>query len=200
MVDKQVIQSLFFSESALLSTMEENKERIKEFYDVYANKLLAYTRKNYRINEDDVWTVVYKTIYRMAAVSHKYTFETPGKQNAFVFKTHINYLRNYFRDNKSFESNHLEVELYDYPETNSDEQIQPVNPVMVIMQQELDKLEDWQRILLLMRGQDMPYSEIAAFVNKPEKQLKVYYGRLKQHLLEIVNAQLTALKLEVNEK
>ena len=57
----------------------------------------------------------------------------------------------------------------------------------------MDKLEEWQRILLLMRGQDMPYNEISAFVNKPENQLKVYYARLKKQLLENVSAELNKL-------
>ncbi|MBK6985309.1 MAG: hypothetical protein IPH32_11365 [Bacteroidetes bacterium] len=59
---------------------------------------------------------------------------------------------------------------------------------LIILQQELEKLEDWQRILLLMRGQDMPYSKISEFVKKPENQLKVYYARLKKQLTENVNA------------
>ena len=44
------------------------------------------------------------------------------------------------------------------------------------------EFEDWQRVLLLMRSQEVPYSEIAKYVNKPEEQLKVYYSRLKNVL------------------
>lgn len=56
------------------------------------------------------------------------------------------------------------------------------NPHVAMLREELEKLEDWQRILLLMRSQEMPYSEIAKYVNKPEEQLKVYYSRLKNAL------------------
>jgi hypothetical protein len=39
----------------------------------------------------------------------------------------------------------------------------------------------------------VPYSEIARFVNKPEKQLKVYYARLKKQLMGQMNDALQPL-------
>src|SRR5438445_200028 len=89
------------------------KQLVETLYLTYGKKLFAYTRKNYTINEDDNWTLVYKTLYRIADVADKYNFETEEKRSAFIFKTHINYLRNYFRDNRSFESRNFEVELMD---------------------------------------------------------------------------------------
>ncbi|HTA62229.1 MAG TPA: hypothetical protein VK835_07230, partial [Bacteroidia bacterium] len=100
---------------------EGTNATVKMYYEVYAKKLFAYTCKNYSINEDDTWTIIYKTIYKMAEVHDKYTFENDHKQRGFVFKTHINFLRNYFRDNKSFEHKNLEVELNDF--ANTDEEV-----------------------------------------------------------------------------
>jgi DNA-directed RNA polymerase specialized sigma24 family protein len=170
---------------------------IKELYETYAKKLLGYTLKNYGISEDDAWTVVYKTIYKMADVKDRYTFDHENKRSAFIFKMHINFLRNFFRDNRSFESKLYEVEIDDRIAAN-DEPAAPESPEMKILQNELDKLEEWQRILLLMRGQDVPYSEIATFVSKPEDQLKVYYARLKKVLLENITAQLQKLNITDN--
>ncbi|MCD6018420.1 MAG: hypothetical protein K0S53_1541 [Bacteroidetes bacterium] len=171
-----------------------NNEVVKSLYEAYAKKLLAYTCKNYTIDKDDAWAIVYKTIYKIAEVGSNYTFENEQKRSGFIFKTHINFLRNYFRDNKSFEKNNREVELHE----NFADKEPEVNPVqnlpLIVLQQELEKLEDWQRILLLMRGQDMPYSKIAEFVKKPEGQLKVYYARLKKQLTENVNAELEKIK------
>lgn len=174
--------------------LSHNNEVVKSLYEVYAKKLLAYTCKNYTIDKDDAWAIVYKTIYKIAEVKHQYQFESERKLSAFIFKTHINYLRNYFRDNKSFEKNNQEVELHENftdkePDINNTQ-----NLPLSILQQELEKLEDWQRILLLMRGQDMPYSKISEFVNKPENQLKVYYARLKKQLADNVNAELEKIK------
>ena len=166
---------------------------VKLLYENYATKLCAYTRKNYAISEDDTWSLVYKTIYKIAEVHQNYSFETKQKESAFIFKTHINYLRNYFRDAKTFESKNLEVELDDNYLPNDDQILVKENQHLKILKKELNLLEDWERILLLMRGQQMSYSEIAKFVNKPEKQLKVYYSRLKQQLLVRVNEALKQL-------
>lgn len=167
-----------------------NNEVVKSLYETYAKKLLAYTCKNYTIDKDDAWAIVYKTIYKIAEVGSKYTFENEQKRSGFIFKTHINFLRNYFRDNKSFEKNNLEVELHENF-ADKEQEVYPTQSLpLTILQQELEKLEDWQRILLLMRGQDMPYSKIAEFVKKPESHLKVYYARLKKQLTENVNAEL----------
>ncbi|PBQ34155.1 hypothetical protein CNR22_21070 [Sphingobacteriaceae bacterium] len=173
-----------------------SQQVIKELYEVYAKRLLAYTRKNYHLAEDDAMNLVYKTIYRMADVRERYTFENEHKRTAFIFKTHINYLRNYFRDNKSFETRNFEVELKDFVLVGEEQQAS-VNPKLSVLQNLLDEMEDWERMLLLMRGQNMPYSEIGKFVNKPEKQLKVYYARLKKKLLDDMN---DILNKSTNEK
>lgn len=163
---------------------------VKDLYEKYARKLLGYTLKNYAISEDDAWSLVYKTIYRMAETHERYYFEHEKKKMAFLFKTHVNYLRNYYRDNKSFEHKNQEVKLREELAAVSEEAPAPESRQLICLQKQLDRLEEWERILLLMRGQDMPYSEIARFVNKPEKQLKVYYARLKKQLLEEMNDEL----------
>lgn len=173
----------------------ENNEVVKQLYEVYAKKLLAYTCKNYSIDKDDAWAIVYKTIYKIAEVDKEYHFENEQKRSGFIFRTHINYLKNYFRDNKSFEKNNQEVDLTEQFTEKEPEPDTAQNLPLMILQQELDKLDDWQRILLLMRGQDIPYSKISEFVKKPENQLKVYYARLKKQLADDVNAELQKIKV-----
>ncbi len=167
----------------------ELQKRVKKLHELYARKLLAYTKNRYQINEDDAQSLVYKTIYKIADVEDNYKFENENKQAAFVFKTHINYLRNYFRDSKTFETKNKEITLVDFV-ANTDESEEIPNQKLKLLQLLLDRMEEWQRILLLMRGQDMPYSEISKFVQKPEKQLKVYYARLKKQLLEDMENEL----------
>ena len=177
--------------SETLSKIVNNKEAfVKWLYERYAKKLLAYTTKTYLPDKDDAWSVVYKTLYKIAEITPQREFENEFKFAGFIFKTHINYLRNFLRDNKSFENNHQEIELTENYTVEEIEEQTTQNIHLKILQQELDKFEDWQRILLLMRGQDVPYSKIAEFVNKPEKQLKVYYARLKKQLHDQINEQL----------
>lgn len=188
--------------SETLNKIVNNKEAfVKWLYERYAKKLLAYTIKTYLPDKDDAWSVVYKTLYKIAEVTPQREFENEFKFTGFIFKTHINYLRNFLRDNKSFESNHQEIELTEHY-TAEEETETPIaqNIHLKILQQELDKLEDWQRILLLMRGQDVPYNKIAEFVNRPEKQLKVYYARLKKQLHSNINEQLLLINTTEHAK
>ncbi len=167
----------------------ESRKFVEELYILYAAKLMAYTRKNYQVPEDDAMNLVYKTIYRIAEVRDRYHFSEEARRQGFVFRTFLNYLKNYYRDNKSFETKNFEVDLADLS-SEKNEQDTATSPQLILLQQLLDRMEDWERILLLMRGQDIPYSEISVFVNKPEKQLKVYYARLKKKLLEDMNERL----------
>ncbi len=184
-----------FSSETLSKIVSNKDEFVKWLYERYAKKLLAYTIKTYLPDKDDAWSVVYKTLYKIADVAAEREFENEFKFTGFIFKTHINYLRNFLRDNKSFEKHNLEVELHENFMEREPEIQQTQNLPLTVLQQELEKLEDWQRILLLMRGQDMPYSKISEFVKKPENQLKVYYARLKKQLMDNVNAELEKIKM-----
>lgn len=183
-----------FSSETLESIIHDKDHFVKWLYERYAKKLLAYTLKTYLPDEDDAWSVVYKTLYRIAEVAGKHEFENEFKFNGFIFRTHINYLRNFLRDNKNFEARHQEIELNEQHAAEQQQEQATQSLPLQVLQQELEKLEDWQRILLLMRGQDVPYSKIAAFVDKPEQHLKTYYARLKKQLHDAVNEQLQLIK------
>ncbi len=164
-----------------------NKEAIAFLYNQYGKKLYGYAVSKWHMSEDEAWDMVYKTLYKIIEVADKYTFENEQKFVGFIFKVFINYLRMHYRDtkNKKIET----VELSDKrmnvaPKSTGSS---PLTPQMKVLQEELDKLEDWQRILLLMRAQDMSYASIAAYVNKSEDQLKVYYMRLKKSIGEKVS-------------
>lgn len=156
---------------------EQTEERLSWLYENYARKLCGFAIKNYQVNEDIAWEITYKTIYKINAVITNYQFEHPGKLNAFIFRTFINYLKNYFRDRKE-----VPVSFTTEIPSVSNEEESADSHLITVLRDELDKMQDWERILLLMRSQDLPYSQIAEFTGKPEKQLKVYYARLKDRL------------------
>jgi RNA polymerase sigma factor (sigma-70 family) len=166
-----------------------SQKLVQELYELYAEKLQAYARRNYHVSEDVALELVYKTIYRIAEVKERYSFDNEHKRAAFVFKTFINLLRNHYRDDKTFEGRNMEVALNDV-ESPEEQTASDVNPKLRMLQTALDEMEDWERILLLMRGQGIPYKDISKFVSVPEKQLKVYYSRLKARLLKEMNIKL----------
>jgi len=156
---------------------------LTEIYNRYGKKLYSYAIRTWKLNEDDAWNLIYKTLYKVIETHKNYTFETEDKFASFVFKLFINYLRNDYRDKKN---NTLDVSSADLSTMQLHSggvqtEVLP-NQKLVVLSEELDKMEDWQRMLLLMRSEGRPYSEIAQYIDKPEQQLKVYYQRLKENI------------------
>jgi DNA-directed RNA polymerase specialized sigma24 family protein len=124
-------------------------------------------------------------------VADRYTFQDEGKFIAFLFKIFINYLRNHYRDTKAKGIATTEL-LEKHEKLSSDrketeEENESSSPLMRCLQKVLALLEDWQRILLLMRAQDHAYEDISKYVARPGDQLKVYHMRLKKVVTEKTN-------------
>lgn len=156
---------------------------LSELYKRFGRKLLSYAMHTWNMDEDEAWNLIYDTLYKVTDTYERYTFASEEKFGSFVFTVFINLLRNHHRDNRK----KLGIESTESLETaNSmaNETAEPVGEKVVILREELEKLEDWQRILLLMRSDGRSYAEIARYVHKPEDQLKVYYQRLKKHLTQ----------------
>jgi len=157
-------------------------EFITGLYNQYGKKLYAYAVKNWNVSEDQAWDLVYKTLYRVIETHKNYTFASEEKFGGFIFKIFINYLRNHYRDSKkkTIEQTADYSEVYNRTADSSGEITS--DPKLAALTEELEKMEDWQRMLLLMRSEGRPYSEIAQYIDKPEEQLKVYYQRLKESI------------------
>ncbi|HWY37053.1 MAG TPA: sigma-70 family RNA polymerase sigma factor [Bacteroidia bacterium] len=174
----------------------DREKGIKTLYELYAEKLSAYAKYNWQLKEDVAWDLIYRSIYKVADVSGQYVFKTEEKFASFLFKVFINNIRDHLRSVKHSHESNFEIELtdkvintYQAKDTTS-----APNEALKFLQQELDKMKDWERVLLLLRGQNMPYHEIAKYVDKPESQLKVYYARLKKELETKLTERLTKKK------
>lgn len=164
---------------------------ISELYHRYGKKLYAYAIHTWKVSEDEAWDLIYRTLYKVIDSYRKHTFENEEKFASYVFRIFINDLRNHYRDHKKAAMVVTGIEdedLQNKPEPQANEQTQ--NARMHLLREELDKMEDWQRILLLMRSDGRPYSEIAKYVDKPEEQLKVYYQRLKKLITDKIYERL----------
>ena len=183
----------------LLKSDRENG--IKQLFECYSKKLLTYAIYKWQLEEDVAWDLIYKSIYKTADVIDNYEFETEQKFISFLFKIFLNTIRDHLRNSKLKNNTTILIELNDtiinnHPSDTVDPG--PASTAMKILLNELDLLEDWQRILVLMRSQEIPYSEIAKYVSKPEDQLKTYYARLKKLLMEKMNAQLMLFNKKEN--
>ncbi|MCD6066037.1 MAG: hypothetical protein K0S33_863 [Bacteroidetes bacterium] len=173
------------------SILKDHKQGAEWLYQNYGHKLVGYSVNVYNISEDAGWDLVYKTIYKMLEVVVDHEFENEQKLGGFMFRTFVNYLKNHLRDEKTRTGGAVIISIEDskrdFANKGGDG---PGNMRMRLLKAELDKLEGWQRILLLMHSQGSSYAEIAKFVNKPEGQLKVYYQRLKNRLAETLQEKL----------
>jgi RNA polymerase sigma factor (sigma-70 family) len=179
----------------------KKKDGVALIYQRYGKKLFGYGINSWKLNEDEAWELIYKTLYKVVETTASYEFESEDKYASFIFKVYINYLRTHYRDKKS---KPVPVEM-NFPAENvpSNEEPETESAGMTLLKSELDKLEDWERMLLLLRSQDMPYQEIANYVNRPVEQLKVYYQRLKATIMKRMNEKLVPqdkVKKEPDEK
>ena len=185
------IRNLFLNSGAeeinQLKKLDKNSF-ITVVYNRYGKRMYSYAISNWNLNEDEAWNLIYKTIYKVLESYHNYEFVSEEKFASFIFKIFINYLRNHYRDTKTerlFEFKAMEdVDLSSKKENTHEE---PVNKKLTQLNEVLDQMEDWERMLLLMRSEGRPYSEIAIYIDKPEHQLKVYYQRLKDRLTKKLN-------------
>jgi len=168
---------------------------LEAFYLRYGKQLFAYSLKNWKTDEDTAWDIIYKTYEKISKQIDKYSFKSEDKFASFVMVSFLNNLRNHFRDIKKQIEIVPEDRIKLHPVISDDDQEQTDSTKLKLLKEELANLEDWERMLLLLKAQQMPYSEIAKYVDKPEKQLKVYYARLKKRITERMT-----LKMEVNHE
>jgi RNA polymerase sigma-70 factor (ECF subfamily) len=161
---------------------------ITVIYHRYGKKLYSYALHSWKLNEDAAWDLIYKTLYKVADTYGKYTFESEEKFASFIFRIFINYLKNYYRDHKEEkEFAFMTVDAVEINSKDTNEAEKQESPKMNALNEALDTMEDWERMLLLMRSEGRAYSDISQYIDKPESQLKVYYQRLKEKLTKKLN-------------
>lgn len=196
---------------------EQRGTAVEVIYHRYGRKLYSYACTSWHLDEDTAWEMVYETLYKAIEKIDEYEFPSEKKFGSFLFTIFCNNLRRNYRDSRkreerlsfsTFNEQNFEaaksnpemateravqdqmveasLDAFRQPESGSDS-------LMKIMEECLAKMEDWERILLLLRSQDMPYSEVAAYVHKPADQLKVYYQRAKSKLERLIEMELTGI-------
>lgn len=166
---------------------KKDKQAVQLIYNRYGKKLYGYAVLKWKLDEDEAWDLIYATLYKTINVIDRYTFESESKFVGFLFTAFTNNLRNHY--NKKKQQEVQIVELKDEHGNVSGKESEQVKESahMKCLQQGLSEMEDWKRIVLLMRAQEHSYEEIAAYVQKPVEQLKVYYMRLKKILIQKIN-------------
>lgn len=169
------------------------QERLAYLQKSYSKQLIAYASHQWKLSQDDAWELVYQTFIGLSIKADLVLNDEQHLKN-YLFRAFINRLKNLNRVQSServleYRSDLSTVKV-------STEVKEKMSPHAIALENALDKMEDWQRILLLLRAQDMPYKEIAVYVQKPKNQLKVYYRRLLERLEITIEKELSLLKFE----
>jgi DNA-directed RNA polymerase specialized sigma24 family protein len=197
--------------------LDDKVDGISVLYERYGRKLFGYGKYTWNVDEDDNWSIVYQTLFKVYEKIREYEFDSERSFAGIVYKIYLNYLRKHHRKTMHREQ-FLQFTCYNelnFEEAGEDrlmgaerevrnrivkshaaldEEPAPESPAMIFLKEELEKLESWQRMLLELKSQNMPYKEIARYIDKPAGQLKVYYQRLRNRLLKSVNDKLMAVK------
>lgn len=176
-------------------------------YERYALPLYNYAIQSWYIDEDGAWDIIYKVLFKITEHIANYQFKSETKFKNLLYTTFNNELINYYRKTKKYEERLklLQLDKLDFKDTETSpvkelkdfwEEQETKNPVLDILNQLLDELDDWERILVVQHANGMSYQEIAEFVDKPEEQLKVYYKRIKEKLSKELKKKLESLENE----
>lgn len=165
---------------SLLKKTEE--DRVAWLFNHFSAGLNRYATTQWNVEEDVRWELIYQSIYKIEKLIDSTPINDFNHLQSLIYRIFINLLKNQLRDEKRKRKGVTEVELTDENSTGLASKDSAVSPQVTRLNKVLDTFEDWERILLLMRAQEVSYSSIAAYVRKPEKQLKVYYSRLKKKL------------------
>jgi RNA polymerase sigma-70 factor (ECF subfamily) len=161
--------------------IDNKKKATALLFESYSKSLHDYAKYQWKIEEDIAWDIIYKSIDKLVLVFSDKDFANEAQLKSYLFRIFINYIKNSKRDEERKVKGARIIELND-SHFNKEEEEPNSNPKVLLLNQILDELDEWKRMLLLLKSQGFTYSEIAKYIKKPEKNLKVYYGRLKSQV------------------
>lgn len=191
--------------SILEKIVQNDPAGLRLLYDAYGSKFYAYAFRRWNLNEDDAWDVVYRTLEVLVLKLSDYHFESQSKFEGFMYTVLLNFIRQHFRSKRIREQKDLQFigiddEIGDYDvgrqinQTAFDEYYSSEmteSAAMIHFKNSLQKLDESDRDLLLLRAQNYSYDEIASLLKIENRQLKVKYHRAKKKLLEILEKSST---------
>jgi RNA polymerase sigma factor (sigma-70 family) len=183
------------------STLSD-REIADSLFEQFGERLYYYATKAWQLDEDEVWDVLYDSLYGFIKSYSDRKFASKTDVERLLWKIFKNRLRDKYRQKKRIETQYREVpyeealpgdaERFSDPLWSCNAEHETVegsadSPVLLRLEAILDGLKDWERQLLLCRANHIPYADIAAMTGMKAESLKVYYQRLKNRISNEMN-------------
>ncbi len=180
----------------IVQLVKENPRKgLEKLFEKYSNKLFSYCVSNWGFSEDESWDLIYSTFETILDSIKGYDFESERHFENFLFKVFKNNLRQLYRKQKALlehiqfvplELEGLEKEGEKLFGQMYDEDLKVSSPQIELLNHALERLNDSDRELLLLRGQNFSYEQIASFLGIEDNQLKVKAHRAKKKLVDLM--------------
>ena len=180
----------------------KDKKGVEALFTDYGEKLYSYAIAKWFFSEDSAWEMIYKTLDTLLLKLPGYELTSQAHFNNLVFKIFKNNLRQYYRDKKRKEGK-IEFVAVEHPENlkGTEVSIGPLDfedyyenevldsALFAHLKVSLEKLDPFEKELVLLRAQNYPYKEIAQMLNTEDEQLKVKYHRALKKLKDQIEKQ-----------
>ena len=193
---------------------DDLSEGLNLLYKGYGKQLYGISVSQFKLNEDEAYDILYKTLETIGSYINRYSFESEKHFQNWLFKIHKNNILQFLRskkskelqlqkiklaiqqraeesqeiDEQSFSLDIYKSEFEKTPSINPFEKTSASKELMHAMHKALLELSETEKELLLYRMDNFSYDEIAAMLSIKNNQLKVKFHRAKTKLKKKVLA------------
>lgn len=195
------------------------KEGLTILYEAYGKHLYQFSLKNWNLDEDECYDILYKTLETVGKVISRYEFSSEKHFTNWLFKIHKNNTLMFVRAKNAKEEivyttsdwqEESSVEEYDGDALDFNDHVithLPIaqvyednnagSPLFIALEKALQMIGETERDILLLRMNNYTYEDIAAMLGIDNKQLKVKFLRAKAKIQKLT---MDILKETSNEK
>jgi RNA polymerase sigma factor (sigma-70 family) len=177
------------------------REGLSLLYEWYGKSLFQFSSRNWGLDEDECYEVLYKTLETVGKVISRQEFASEKHFTNWLFKIHKNNTLMFIRSKRAKEE--IEFKTVDwqeeYAEVEDDngaisfeespfilsnsgqlyEESNTINPLFNAMEKALQTINETDRDILLLRMNNYSYEDIATMLGIENNQLKVRFLRAK---------------------
>lgn len=182
----------------------------ENLYLQYGKKFYGFAITKWSFNEDEAWNIVYQTLETIIIKIGDYRIESQAHFDNLVFKIFTNFLRQEYRRLKKI-SEDFQILSYAEMEIAIDDEVEKKitgenlkipfdkeffreffeteeteSPKITELKKALNKLDPFEKDLLLLKANNFSYDEIAKMLKVDNNQLKVKHYRAKNKLIKLL--------------